>query len=69
MELDLYFPNRRLGIKIQRSDAPKRTRSMEIALADLGLERLLVVYPGQRSYEISEHIRVVPLSSMREGLD
>jgi predicted AAA+ superfamily ATPase len=61
-ELDLYLPLRNLGIEIKRMDAPKRTRSMDIAIEDLRLERLLVVYPGSRSYELSDRIRVVPLA-------
>lgn len=55
------FLERDLGIKIKRMDAPKRTRSMEIAMEDLRLERLLVIYPGSRPYELSERIHVVPL--------
>lgn len=61
-ELDLYLPQRNLGIEIKRMDAPRRTRSMEIAMEDLRLEHLLVVYPGSRHFELSEHIRAVPLS-------
>lgn len=61
-ELDLYLPLRNLGIEIKRMDAPKRTRSMDIAIEDLKLERLLVVYPGSRGYELSDRIRVVPLA-------
>lgn len=61
-ELDLYLPQRNLGIEIKRMDAPKQTRSMEIAMQDLKLDRLLVVYPGSRSYELSDRINVEPLS-------
>lgn len=61
-ELDLYLPLRNHGIEIKRMDAPKRTRSMDIAIDDLKLERLLVVYPGSRSYALSDRIHVVPLT-------
>lgn len=61
-ELDLYLPLRNLGIEIKRMDAPKRTRSMDIAIEDLKLKQLLVVYPGSRGYELSDRIRVVPLA-------
>jgi len=63
-ELDLYVPRRGLGIEIKRQDAPRLTRSMQIAIQDLKLEELLVVYPGKRVYSISERIRVVPLSEV-----
>jgi predicted AAA+ superfamily ATPase len=35
-----------IGIECKRVDAPRATRSMQIALEDLGLEKLIVFYPG-----------------------
>lgn len=67
-ELDLYLPQRNLGIEIKRMDAPKRTRSMDIAIEDLCLERLLVVYPGTRSYELNKRIHVLPLHDALTGI-
>lgn len=61
-DLDLYLPNRSLGLEIKRRDAPRKSRSMEIAMRDLGLKDLIVVYPGARSYEVGENIRAMPLS-------
>lgn len=61
-ELDLYFPNAGVGFEIKRQDAPKRTRSMDIALKDLKLKQLYVVYPGERAYALSEQIHALPLS-------
>lgn len=60
-ELDLYFPAASVGFEIKRQDAPKRTRSMDIALQDLKLKLLYVVYPGQQSYALTDQIRVLPL--------
>ncbi len=37
---------------------------MDIAIEDLKLDRLLVVYPVCRSYELSDRISVVPLSQL-----
>ncbi len=39
---------------------------MRIAMTDLGLERLTVVYPGDRSYRLLEGIEVTPLVSLLE---
>jgi hypothetical protein len=39
------------------ADAPGSSRSMHIALADLGLEQLWVVYPGDEEYELAECTR------------
>jgi len=65
-ELDLLFirDGRKTGVEFKRSDAPKLSRSMSIAMADLGLDELYVVYPGQRSYALSEKARVIPISEI-----
>jgi predicted AAA+ superfamily ATPase len=65
-ELDLLmFRNgKRTGVEFKRSDAPKMTRSMGIALADLKLDELVVVYPGMRTYELSDRVRVLPLAEI-----
>jgi len=39
---------------------------MGVALDDLGLERIAVVYPGTKRYRIAEHIEVVPLAALAE---
>lgn len=61
-ELDLFFPASQTGIEVKFQDAPKLTRSMRIAMEDLGLKELLVAYPGTREYPLAENIRVLPLS-------
>ena len=68
-DLDLYLPNRRLGMEVKRRDAPRKTRSMEIAIQDLGLEELIVVYPGSRSYDLAPRIRVMPLVEIVSKLE
>ena len=37
---------------------------MRTALHDLALERLYVVYPGERRYALAEAVEVVPLSAL-----
>jgi hypothetical protein len=37
---------------------------MRIALADLKLEQLTVVYPGSQSYELGPQVRVLPLDTI-----
>ncbi|MGH8679205.1 MAG: ATP-binding protein [Burkholderiales bacterium] len=65
-ELDLLLvkDGRRLGVEIKRTDAPTLTLSMRIALGDLRLEQLIVLYPGTRRYALSAHVTVVPLSEL-----
>jgi len=53
---------RRIGVECKRADAPTLTLSMRIALADLKLDRLDVVYPGERRYPLAKKVTVVPLA-------
>lgn len=66
-ELDLFFPDRRIGVEIKFKDAPRMTRSMRIAMEDLKLKELHVVYPGNRGYPLAEGVRAVPLAMMAGG--
>ena len=65
-ELDLLmFKNGRpVGVEFKRSDAPQLTPSMRIALDDLALDALYVVYPGARVYRLAPRVQVVPLSTL-----
>lgn len=62
-ELDLVViaGGRRLGYEFKRTSAPKLTRSMRIALDDLRLDSLDVVYPGTREFPLADRVRAVPL--------
>jgi predicted AAA+ superfamily ATPase len=57
-----------LGVEVKYADAPGMTKSMHIALDDLRLRRLLVVYPGSESYALNQKTLVVPLERMRAEL-
>jgi hypothetical protein len=65
-EVDLLVvkDGRRVGIEFKRTDAPRLTPSMRIALRDLRLDALYAVYPGERRYLLSEGIEAVPLSAL-----
>lgn len=62
-EVDLFFLHRgrRFGVEAKFNEAPRVTTSMRIALQDLRLEHLWVIYPGQHIYPVHEKITVVPL--------
>lgn len=64
-ELDLLvtIDGKRHGFEFKYADAPGRTRSMMIAREDLGLERIWVIYPGSKEYDLDETISVIPLAS------
>lgn len=65
-ELDclLIRDGKRYGFEFKYEDAPRRTKSMHNVFQDLKLEKLYVIYPGDRSYPIGEETEVVPLSSL-----
>jgi predicted AAA+ superfamily ATPase len=64
-ELDLlmFKYGKRVGVEFKRVDAPSLTPSMRIAMSDLKLDGLYVVYPGYRRYTLAERIEAVPLHS------
>jgi predicted AAA+ superfamily ATPase len=70
-EIDLILrkDGRLLGVECKRVDAPRLTPSIRIALEDLKLERIAVVYPGTRRYPLAPRVHAVPLSALAEGMD
>ena len=62
-ELDLLLlrRGRRWGFEFKCTEAPTTTKSMHIALKDLRLEHLFVVYPGTLRYSMTEKITALPL--------
>jgi hypothetical protein len=71
-ELDLLLVRgeRRWGFEVKYADAPRTTKSMRVALDDLRLERLFVVYPGEKDYALDDRIQVLALRNVGslEGL-
>ena len=67
-ELDLLiFKNgKRRGFEFKYQDAPKLTKSMEIAFSTLGLDSLDVIYPGKKDYLLQPNIRCRSLLSFRK---
>ena len=68
-ELDLlvFRGGRRYGVEVKFQDAPRLTPSMRIALHDLGLEHLSVLYPGDARYALGDRVTVVPLAELTAG--
>lgn len=67
LDLLLLHHGRRVGIECKRMDAPTLTPSMRIALDDLKLDRLIVVYPGPRRYRLAKRVEVVPLVELADA--
>ncbi|MEP6645122.1 MAG: ATP-binding protein [Acidobacteriaceae bacterium] len=62
LDLLLFKGGRRIGVECKRADAPVLTPSMRIALHDLKLDRLYVLYPGDKAYSLGKKVEVVPLA-------
>jgi predicted AAA+ superfamily ATPase len=70
-ELDLFFlvNGLRYGVECKFSEAPQLTKSMTTALESLRLDRLFVVYPGDKVWPASEQITVCPVHKVWESLE
>ena len=64
LDLLLFKDQQRIGVEFKRSDAPGLTTSMRVALNDLKLDRLYVVYPGNKRYSLTSQVEVVPLTAL-----
>lgn len=64
MDLVLRRGDSLVGIECKRADAPTMTPSIRHALEDLGLERVLVIYPGPKRYPITDRVEAVPLRTL-----
>lgn len=69
LDLLLFVGGNRIGIEVKYADAPGMTRSMHIALQDLSLHKLLVVYPGSRRYTLAVGVEVVSLQECLQELE
>jgi predicted AAA+ superfamily ATPase len=67
-ELDLMvtIAGRRHGFEFKYTDAPGRKRSMHIAIEDLGLEHLWVIYPGDQTYTLDDKITAIPMEEISQ---
>lgn len=65
-ELDLLVRahGKQYGFEIKYADAPGTSRSMQVAVHDLGLDHLWIVYPGTHEYALDARISALPLSAL-----
>jgi predicted AAA+ superfamily ATPase len=70
-ELDLLVVqgSRRWGFEFKRTVAPRLTRSMHSALADLHLERLEVVHAGEQTFPLAANVRALALTRLLDDLE
>jgi hypothetical protein len=56
------------GVECKRTDAPRITPSIRIALDNLNLKHLFVIYPGIQQYSLASQVDVVPLQTISKGV-
>ncbi|MCI5151379.1 MAG: hypothetical protein D3916_18700, partial [Candidatus Electrothrix sp. MAN1_4] len=57
---------KRFGVEFKLNEAPRVTKSMHVALEDLRLDHLWIVYPGKESYPVHERITVAALAAVEQ---
>ena len=69
-ELDLLVMHngKRYGFEFKFSEAPSTTRSMHVAMDDLGLQHLWIVHAGPHAYPLTERISAIPLTEVNASL-
>lgn len=62
-ELDLLIcqGNRRVGFEFKYTSSPRLSRSMHIALKDLKLSELTVIFPGTDEFPLANHVKAIGL--------
>lgn len=67
-ELDLliFASGKRFGFEFKYTDAPGLTRSMHVALQDLRLDHLWIIYPGNEKYSLHERVDATPLEAVTD---
>jgi peptidoglycan/xylan/chitin deacetylase (PgdA/CDA1 family) len=69
-ELDLLLirGRRRLGIECKYTETPGSSKSMHVAMTDLKLDALWVVYPGEFEFPLGDRIEALPLKDAMQRL-
>ena len=67
-ELDLLLlrRGRRWGFEFKCTETPQTTKSMHIVKADLELEHLWVIYPGELEYRLADGITALPVTRVHD---
>jgi hypothetical protein len=62
-ELDLLLlkKGQKWGFEFKAGDSPRTTKSMRVAMEELGLKHLWVVHPGAQSYPLDDAISAISL--------
>jgi len=68
LDLLVVRGKRRIGFEMKRSEAPEVTKSMQIAMADLGLDELVVLHGGKHSWSMGKRMRAVAAGAIQDEI-
>jgi predicted AAA+ superfamily ATPase len=68
IDLILRHGNALYGIECKRADTPRITPSIRIALDDLKLKHIFVIYPGIQRFPLASQVEAVPLQALSKGV-
>ncbi len=55
------------GVECKRTDKPRLTPSIRIALDDLKLKHVFVIYPGTQRFPLARQVEAVPVQALSKG--
>lgn len=64
MDLVVERGTYRYGFEFKAGDSPGSTDSMRNSIRDLALEKVFVIYPGEKSYTLADRIEVVAIRTL-----
>ena len=67
-ELDLLLVKngRKIGVEIKYTEKPRITKTISISINDLDLEKLYIVYPGDKSFTLSKKVEVLSILNLNQ---
>ena len=67
-EIDLVMQKngQMIGVECKRTDAPRVTASIRTALHDLNLDKVWVIYPGDKKFILTDKVEALPLKKLLE---
>ena len=69
LDLRLEIDGQPIGFEIKRTDRPSTTKSMHSALADLALDRLIVVHAGEHRFALTDRITAIGAAELLVATD
>jgi predicted AAA+ superfamily ATPase len=69
VEIDVILSrnDRLLGVECKQTNTPRLTPSIRLALEDLGMGCITVIYPGNKRLPLPDNVEAIPLEELGRG--